>query len=147
MNGQQGDDVGVDDRADPRVTERNRRLRIFGERTSSLTRSNMTMFASAATPIVRTRPALCPAASWRDRNHLDEREQVGTVDDQRCCRDNAEAVKTIRKMIRRSRPAGAKGLDRAAAEGRRPGCCSRLGSIGGAARRLTGSAGSAPGRP
>jgi hypothetical protein len=57
-------------------------------RTSSLTRSKMTMFASAATPIVRIRPR-CRAAA-RHRDELDQREQVGRVEAERQRRDDAD---------------------------------------------------------
>ena len=48
-------------------------------RTSSLTRSKMTMFASAATPIVRIRPAMPGSVSVIGMS-LIEREEVERVD-------------------------------------------------------------------
>ena len=58
-------------------------------RISSLTRSKMTMFASAATPIVRIRPAM-PGQRHRDRDQLDQRVEVDAVDDQAADGDQAE---------------------------------------------------------
>ena len=57
---QERDDVRVDDRREALLVARGdgRRPTDLPARTSSLTRSKMTMFASAATPIVRIRPAM-----------------------------------------------------------------------------------------
>ena len=54
------DDVRVDDRRDALRVARGDRAQasICPRATSSLMRSKMTMFASAATPIVRIRPAM-----------------------------------------------------------------------------------------
>ena len=85
------DDVRVDDRREALLVARWRcpRRSICPPRISSLTRSKMTMFASAATPIVRIRPAM-PGQRQRDRDQLDQREEVDRVDDQRADGDHAE---------------------------------------------------------
>ena len=85
-------DVGVDDRP--------QRLRVAGgdgragsicpPRTSSLIRSNMTMFASAATA-KREHHAGDARQRERDRDQLDEREQEHAVDDQRAPRPPGRA--------------------------------------------------------
>ena len=86
----EGDDVRVDDRREALLVA----LGIatgtdLPARISSLTRSKMTMFASAATPIVRIRPAM-PGSVIVIGISLIEREHEQRVDAEGADRDDAE---------------------------------------------------------
>ena len=83
--------VGVDDRAEAlRVARRDGRAHgLRPARTSSLMRSKMTTFASAATPIVRIMPAM-PGQRHRHRYREDQPEEQRRVDEQREVGDDAQ---------------------------------------------------------